>query len=580
MAFDGVTVAALRNELDNELKELRLNKISQPEKDALLLTFKGRSTQKRLFLSASPTLPLVYLLDENRPAPMTAPNFCMVLRKHLTNATLLSVTQPGLERILRFEFLHPGDLGDLEKKVLIAELMGKHSNLIFCDEKGMIIDSIKHVSGAMSSLREVLPGRDYFVPTQTEKKNPCEASEEELKELLNSFPGNGSKAFLSGFEGISPLMAAEICFTAGVDSDMPLASLSPEEKDRLAKTFGTVFQKIKDRDFSMQIYYSNNTPKDFSCVPLTMFSDLASVSFPSVSKLLVRFYSEKELATRMQHKTADLRQILTTILERSTKKWDLQKKQLKGCDKKDACRLYGELLKAYAYEIPEGSSSYEALDWNTNETVTIPLDKDLSPMENAARYFTRYQKLKRTEEALSIELVKTEMENKHLQSILMSLKMAKAEEDLVPIRDEMVQSGYIKKRSAAKLQKKSKPLHFKTSDGFDLYVGKNNFQNDQLTFKLANGNDLWFHAKKMPGSHVVLRTGGKEPTDRSYEEAAACAAFYSDGRSSDKVEVDYVERKEVKKPNGAPPGFVVYYTNYSMAITPDISGLTEVIESN
>ena len=576
--MDGVAVAALKNELNKELEEMRLYKISQPEKDALLLTFKGRSTAKRLFLSANASLPLTYLVEENRPAPLTAPNFCMVLRKHLTNATLLRVTQPGLERILRFEFTHTGELGDPEMRVLVAELMGKHSNLILLDGNETIIDSIKHISAAMSSLREVLPGRPYFIPTQTDRGNPLTETEEGFRKRIQASPGPVSKALLSSYSGISPVLSSELIFRAGLDPALPVSVLTEEELARFASEFCSLFASVRGGDFSMQVYYEGDVPEEFSCVRMTQFSDLAAKSWDTVSGMLFSYYSEKEKTTRMRHKTADLRQILTTCLERCSKKWDLQRKQLKGCEKKDSCRLYGELLTAYAYQIPEGQSSYEALDWNTNETVTVPMDKDLTPMENAARYFKRYDKLKRTEEAVKRELVHTEMEHNHLSSILASLKLFTEEPDLVPIREEMAASGYIKKSRTDKQPKKSKPLHFLTSEGFDLYVGKNNFQNDQLTFKLANGNDLWFHAKKMPGSHVILRTGGKEPTDRSYEEAAACAAYYSDGRGSDKVEVDYVQRKEVKKPNGAPPGFVVYYTNFSMTITPDISALNEIKE--
>ena len=256
---------------------------------------------------------------------------------------------------------------------------------------------------------------------------------------------------------------------------------------------------------------------------------------------------------------------MTTIYERTIKKHDLQRTQLSDTEKRDKYRIYGELLTAYSYQIKEGDCTFVTEDYNSGKEVTIPLDPTLSPTDNAQRYFTRYQKLKRTYEALTTQIHETETEKAHLESILMSLDLAESEADLVPIRAELVESGYLRRKSTDKKTKvTSRPYHYRSSDGFDLYVGKNNYQNDELTFKLANSKDLWFHAKKMPGSHVILRTGGKEVPDRAYEEAAALAAFYSRGKQSEKVEVDYLQRKDVKKTPGTPPGYVIYYTNYSM----------------
>ena len=579
MAFDGITVHCLAAELNTALEEMRLVKIQQPEKDELMLTFKGKSTQKRVLLSANPSLPLCYITEKSKQAPLTAPNFCMVLRKYLTNGRLIGVTQPGLERILRFEFEHLNEMGDLCRKVLIAELMGKHSNLIFCDEKGMVIDAIKHISSLQSSVREVLPGRQYFVPNTTGKTDPTEVTGEAFIEKVKAFPGPLMKGIYQSFTGLSPLIASELSVRAGVDPDGSVSALTTGDFAALQREFEALFLTLSSGEIAPHIYYQGAEPEAFYPLALTQYRDLSARSFDTVSGMLVQYYAEKETYTRMRQKSADLRRVTMTLIERTAKKWDIQKKQMLDTKKKEKYRLYGELLQAYAYQIPEGEKSYAALDWNTQETVTVPLDPTISVMDNAQKYFKRYGKLKRTEEALHVQLEETARENDHLQSVLTALDLAEIEADLVPIKDELIEAGYIKGHGEKKkLQQKSRPLHFQSSEGYDLFVGKNNYQNDELTFKLANGNDYWFHAKKMPGSHVILRTGGKEVSDLAFEEAAALAAYYSAGREAEKVEIDYVKRKEVKKPNGAAPGFVVYYTNYSMTIAPGIKGLTLVSE--
>ena len=298
---------------------------------------------------------------------------------------------------------------------------------------------------------------------------------------------------------------------------------------------------------------------------------------PDISGLIEQYYSEKNVVTRIRQKSVDLRKIVQTALERNVRKYDLQLRQMQDSEKKDKYRVYGELLNTYGYSAGEGDKSITVNDYNTGKDITIPLDPTLSARENANRYFEKYTKLKRTSEALEEQMKEVSETIEQLESIAASLDIAKKEEDLVQIRQELYQSGYVKSQPTGKNGRKekvtSKPFHYLSSDGFDIYVGKNNLQNDELTFKTANGGDWWFHAKKIPGSHVVLLTGGKEVPDRAFEEAAALAAFYSKGRQQEKVEIDYLRRKDVKKPNGANPGFVVYYTNYSMAIAPDISSI-------
>ena len=580
MAFDGITIACLRKELSDRLVGGRITKIVQPEADELLLTIKNNAAQYRLLLSASASLPLVYLTEKNKNAPMTAPGFCMLLRKHLGGGRITAVTQPSLERILRFEIEHLDEMGDLCRKYLIAELMGKHSNLIFCREDGTILDSIKHVSLAVSSIREVLPGRTYFIPHTQDKLDPLTASPAEMIEAVCAKPAPLGKAIYTSLTGFSPAMAEELCHRSFLESARPAAALENRERDMLQHQLLRLMESIKGEDFTPRIYYNGKEPAEFSAVPLTMYEDLDAQSFEDMSGLLESYYAVKNTLTRIHQKSADLRRVVQTALERTRKKYDLQLKQLQDTEKREKYKVWGELIHTYGYGVPEGARSMQALNYYTNEEITIPLDSTLTAQENAKRYFDKYGKLKRTFEAVTKLLEETRNETEHLESIQTALDMALTEEDLAPVREELVEYGYIRRKSGRNSGKKpklsSRPYHYLSSDGFDIYVGKNNFQNDELTFQFASGNDWWFHAKGVPGSHVILKSEGRELPDRAFEEAGRLAAYYSKNRGGDKVEIDYVEKKHVKKPGGGKPGFVVYYTNYSLVIDSDISALRQV----
>ena len=574
MAFDGITIANITKELKQTLLGGRIYKIAQPESDELLLTIKNNGTQYRLILSADASLPLVYLTDANKPSPMTAPGFCMLLRKHLQNARIVDITQPGLERIIHLDLEHLNELGDVCRKKLIVEIMGKHSNIIFCDDHDKIIDSIKHISGMVSSVREVLPGRDYFIPQTQDKCDPLQLSYVNLEENMRSKPMAVYKALYSSYTGLSPIIAQEICYRAGIDADMPANVLEDSALHILCDTLSDMTRQIESGDFAPSIIYDGKEPIEFAALPLTLYSDKTTQSYDSISVVLEHYYAERSIVTRIRQKSVDLRKIVQTALERTVKKYDLQIKQMQDTEKREKYKVYGELLNTYGYNVEPGAKSMEALNYYTNETITIPLDDTLTPQENAKKYFDKYGKLKRTHEALSELTVQVKEEIEHLESILTALDIAMQEEDLVQIKEELIESGYIRRKGGTKKVKiTSKPFHYVSSDGFHMYVGKNNYQNDELTFKIASGNDWWFHAKKIPGSHVIVKTEGQELPDRTFEEAARLAAYYSKGREQEKVEIDYLQKKNVKKPNGAKPGFVVYYTNYSMAIDSDISGI-------
>ena len=592
MAFDGITIANLTKDFNDRLTGGRIYKIAQTESDELLITVKLSYEnidrfgikQAKLMMNAGASLPLVYETDENKPSPMTAPNFCMLLRKHIQNGRIVSITQPGLERIIRFEIEHLDEMGDLRHKVLLIEIMGKYSNIIFTDENNVIIDSIKHIPSSVSSVREVLPGREYFIPSQ-EKENPLETNADTFSSLVLSKGMPIFKAIYSAYTGLSPIIAQEICHRAGIDADKSAISLETAEAIAIYKAFDSVISDVKEGNFKPCIIYENDSPKEYASIPLTLFEnspDTEAIYPETISSLIMQYYSEKNVVTRIRQKSSDLRKIVQTALERNVRKYDLQTKQMKDAEKKDKYRVYGELLTVYGYSAEPGADKITVNDYNSGKDVTITLDPTLTPAQNAKKYFDKYTKLKRTSEALEEQMKETKEAIDQLESIETSLEIAKEEADLVQIKQELQQTGYIKAHFQGKNTRKekvvSKPFHYVSSDGFDIYVGKNNLQNDELTFKTANGGDWWFHAKKIPGSHVVLLTGGREVPDRAFEEAAALAAYYSKGKNQEKVEIDYLKRKDVKKPNGAKPGFVVYYTNYSLAISPDISSLKLISE--
>ncbi len=573
MAFDGIVISNLTYELNTNLVGGRISKISMPEDNELIFTIKNNAKTYRLLVSASASLPLVYLTDVNKPAPKVAPAFLMLLRKYIGTAKINNIFQMGLERILCFELEHLNELGDLSHKRMYIEIMGKHSNIIFTDENNKIIDSIKRISANMSSLREVLPGREYFLPEELKKKDLLNTGLEEFIEILKSKEYPLVKSVYMNFAGISPLIAEEIILRASLLSQAPSTSLSELEYTHLFHTIQNLLEDINAHNFTPNIIYKGEEAIEFSSINLYSYEgkEYKRESFDSVSKMLYDFYSSREAFVLNRQKSSDLRRIVNTALERASKKYDLQEKQLQDADKKDIYRVYGDLLNTYGYSLKGGESSFTTENfYDDNKEITIPLDKNKSAKENAKKYYDKYAKLSRTTKALSEEILKTKNDIEHLQSIQTALEVSSDDESLSQIRQELVDFGYIKKHSSAKKQKiASHPYHYISSDGYDIYVGKNNYQNEELTFKVATGNDWWFHAKGIPGSHVILKSNNEdELPDRAYEEAAALAAFYSKAKDVDKVEVDYIQKKNIKKVAGAAPGFVIYHSNWSMVATP------------
>lgn len=576
MALDGIVIAALVKELRDTLLGGHIQKIAMPEKNELLLTVKNHAAQHRLLISCEASLPLLYLQAENKPSPLTAPGFAMLLRKHIGSGKITAVEQLGLERIVRIETTQLNELGDIAPRALYTELMGKYSNIIFTDENDVILDSMRRVPASVSSLREVLPGRPYFVPEKLQKTNPLELSETDFTAALTA---QGSlpldRALSSAFSGISSLIAQEVLFRTSLEPREVFDGLSAEKRNALYSVFSSLMEAVRTERFEPVMYLRDEVPVEFSALPLETLKaeGLEARRYTSVSELLYSYYALRAESSRMRQKSSDLRRLVQNHLERSQRKRILQEKQLADSQKKEKYRIYGDLLNSYAYQIPAGADHYVAENfYDENRPLRIPLDKNLSPAENAKKYFDRYAKLKRTELAVGAELEKTVQEEAHLASVLTALELATEESDLAEIREELAAFQYVKRQRTQKGKRPQKiqshPLHFRSSDGFDIFVGKNNYQNEELTFKVASGSDWWFHAKGMPGSHVIVKANGQELPDRCFEEAAALAAYYSKGRDQDKVEIDYLQRRNVKKVNGAPPGFVIYHSNWSMMAKP------------
>ena len=580
MAFDGIVTMAVARELSEKISTGKIDKIYQPEADELVFNIHTKQGKLRLYASVNPSAARVHLIDENLSNPPAPFPFCMLLRKHLQGARITDVSQKGSERIIEVSLETLNELGFTVSKKLIFEIMGKHSNIIFATDENVIIDSIKHISHMVSSVREVLPGRTYEYPPAGGKVSPLEIERGDFIERVSSSPTNIIKAIYQNITGFSPVVASEITYRAGLDGNMPVDSMSEADVARLYDEFAGIVSDIRNGNYTPEIILDGYTPVEFSSVHLSMYSDKTIESRDDISKVLDEYFYRKSAVTRIRQKSSDLRKIVSNAIERTSKKYDLQLAQLKDTESREKYRVYGELINTYGYNIEQGADSFEALNYYTNEMIKIPLDKTISVMDNSKRYFARYNKLKRTYEALTQLTVETKSELEHLQSVQTFLDMAIDENSLAQVKEELVACGYVKGhygRKGDRKRAKSKPLHYISSDGFHMYVGKNNIQNDELTFKFANGGDMWFHAKKMPGSHVIVRLeGAGELPDSTYEEAARLAAYYSSGRTAPKVEIDYTERRNIKKPAGAKPGFVIYHTNYSMIAEPRIAGIEEV----
>ncbi|MDY3926544.1 MAG: NFACT RNA binding domain-containing protein [Anaerotignum sp.] len=579
MALDGITTSAIVSELKSALVGGRIDKIHQPVSDEIRMTIRGLgSGAKKVIISANSAHPRIHLTESTRENPMTAPLFCMVMRKHIAGGKIVDICQPNFERIIILRVESANEMGDITTKNLILEIMGKHSNLILTDENGKILDSIKRVTHEKSSVREVLPGKEYVFPPSQDKKNPLEAERGDFLFSLHLQEGRKLQEFIyQTYTGISPIMAGEICSRAGLDSSNSCQETTIEEGEKLYDAFDKTMAEIKSAVYQPAIYYQkeNNRIVDFAVLEMTQFSGLQKKSFDSVSALLEGFYQERDNAAHIRQKAHDMRRLVMSNIERCVKKKEIQLKTRRETKGMDMWKKKGELLTANIYAVPQGVTTFKTIDYYEADMpeIEIAIDPAKTPAENAQKYFSKYNKAKRTLAALEIQEKQNNEELVYLESVLNALENAKDDADLSEIRTELAESGFIRRqvqKKGSQKPKKSKPLHYVSSDGYDIFVGKSNLQNDELTLRMAEPTDIWMHTKDIPGSHVIIRTNGQsELPEATMEEAANLAAFYSKAKNSSMVPVDYTQRKNIKKPNGAKPGMVIYLTNRTIYITPD-----------
>ena len=565
MPLDALCLTAVAGEVRAAVQGGKIDKIYQPTRDEVVLYIRGPAGNVRLLLSANPGHPRAHLTERNRENPEQPPMFCMLLRKHLQGARILELNQPPLERILDFRLETLDELGDRVERRLVLEAMGRSANLLLLDGEGRIVDCTRRVDGDLArGQRQLLPGLFYRQPPTVDKLNPFTLSPEELRLVLANPLGKAwDKLLLDSFTGLSPLVARELAFRAGDDSEKLAAEL-----EKLGKA-------VEENHFTAYLLVREGKPVDFTFLPVLQYGpETESIPRESFSALLDDFFSDRESAERVRQRGQDLVKSVTSARDRTARKLGNQARELEATKNRERLRELGDILTSNLHLMEKGMSTFRTMDFYDPEggEVDIPLDPLLTPQQNAAKYYKEYNKAKTAEEMLTIQIEKGEKELEYLNSVLENIALAEGEKDLQEIRQELTETGYLRRpKTAAKRAKKvsGKPMEFRSSSGLRISVGKNNSQNDLLTTKLAYKSDIWLHTQKIHGSHVILWLEGGEADARSLTEAAQLAAYFSQARDGSKVPVDYTPVKYVKKPAGARPGMVLYTTYQTAVVEPD-----------
>ncbi|GMB08519.1 Rqc2 family fibronectin-binding protein [Thermolongibacillus altinsuensis] len=560
MSFDGVFTYAMTKELKQTLEGGRITKIHQPFKHELVLQIRSHGQNHKLLLSAHPSYARVHITKETYDNPAEPPMFCMLLRKHLEGSVIESIRQVDFDRIIIIETKGRNEIGDLSMKQLIIEIMGRHSNIILVEkETNTIIDSLKHLSPAVNRYRTVLPGHPYVAPPSHGKINPLEATEETVIKKLDFLAGKLADQLVATFAGISPLLAKEAVFRAGLAN-----------RTTLPKSFIALMDDVRMNRFTPCIY-TNNEKEIFYVLPLSHMEG-EKKQFDTLSDMLDRFYFGKAERDRVKQQAHDLERFIINEKAKNEKKLKKLEQTLEEAKNADQYRLYGELLTANLYAIQRGMKEIEVINYydENGATITIPLDVQKSPSENAQHYFQKYQKAKNSLQIVQEQIERTKQEIDYFENLLQQLETA-APKDIEEIREELIEGGYLRARPTKQTKKQKQTKieleRYVSSDGTEILVGKNNKQNDYLTTKLASKDDIWLHTKDIPGSHVVIRS--KNPSEQTIIEAAHLAAYFSKARQSSSVPVDYTRIRYVKKPSGAKPGYVIYENQQTIYVTPD-----------
>ncbi|WP_202711258.1 Rqc2 family fibronectin-binding protein [Sporosalibacterium faouarense] len=590
MSLDGIVTRSIIHELNEKIVDGKVDKVYQPEEDEIIINIRAKGSNAKLLISASSNNPRIYLTKHTKSNPIKPPMFCMLLRKHLQGGRITNIRQSAMDRIIHIDVQSFDELGVLSTKTLIVEIMGRHSNIILIEEENnKILDSIKRVTPDISSVRQVFPGILYKEPPSQDKLNALFIEKNTLLEKINE-NNEGTPLFkfiYKNYMGISPLIAREICYRAEIDSSTKLGALSDEMIDGFFSSFSDLMEKVKYEKYSPTMILDREKREvvAFSTIDIKQYSNYSKTHFDSISEVLEEYYETRDRMDRIKQKSSSLKKLITTKLDRAKNKLAKQKEELLTAEKREKYKIYGELLTANIYRIEQGQNEIEVDNFysENNEKITISLDPRYTPSQNAQKYFKRYTKLKNAYEFVSNEIIHTKDEIEYLDHILVSIDNCTDVEELEEIREELIDEGYIKKHSKKKKKNKGKsnqsePRHYKSSDDYDLYVGKNNKQNDYLTLKFASKDDIWLHTKDIPGSHVIIKTKGEEVPAQTIREAALLAAYYSKGKMSSNVPVDYTERRNVRKPNGAKLGMVIYENNNTIYVTPKIEEINKIKE--
>ena len=573
MAFDATFLTAVTAELRQNLIGCRIDKVQQPDRHSLVLTVRSRDFGGRLLLSASPNTPRAHMTQVPLENPAQPPMFCMLLRKHLVGGRIAEITQPPMERLLDFTLECTDEMGSPCCKHLICELMGRSSNLILCGEDGRIIDCLRRVDFETSEKRQVLPGLFYHLPPLAEKHDPAKTDAETLAAMLSQvdYPTRLDKWLLDTFGGLSPLVCRELSFLCTGETDGDILLLP--DKKAAAQRIAQWFSAIETADFIPTMLLEGGRPKEFSYRPILQYGNyLESKTCGSFSELLDGYYARRDQADRMRQRTQAMQKTVTTLYDRVCRKLETQRKELAGAVDRERLRQLGDIVTANIHAITRGQTSVVVTDFYDPDMkeITVKLSPTLSPQQNAAKFYKDYTKAKNAEKMLTEQIRLGETEQEYLSSILDELSRAESEKDVSEIRQELVDGGYVRDTEKKKMKTAaSRPMEFTSSEGFPIYVGRNNRQNDLLTTKMAFKNDLWLHTQKIHGSHVIVECRNATPGDITVTEAAMLAAWFSQARDSAQVPVDYALVKHVKKPVGSKPGMVIYEHYKTAYVTPD-----------
>ena len=576
MPIDALFLRALQKELSQSCIGCRVDRVQQPARDTILLALRGPAGGGKLLLSASANRPRIHLTESVQENPAQPPMLCMLLRKHLSGGRLRAVSQPPMERLIELTFDCTDEMGCPGEKHLILEIMGRNSNLILTGEDGRIIECMRRVDFEMSEKRQVLPGLYYRLPPAQDKRDPFCVTQEELAALLRTEHAQKhlDRWIQDTFCGFSPLVCRELAARLTGSADTDLSELDDAAREALAEALHRLLEWLQTGDQSPVLLLKDGAPWDFSCIPITQYGEFVTTEhMRSYSALLDRFYAARDREELIRQKSQELRRTVTNLLGRTARKLENQRRELTATYDRERLRQLGDILTANLHAVPRGASCFTAEDFYDPEMkpVRISLNPALSPQQNAAKYYKDYQKAKNAEKILTGQIASGERELEYLASVQDALARAESERDLREIREELTDGGYLRRQDRKKQMKlpPSKPMRFRSTDGFVIHVGRNNRQNDLLTLKAAAKGDIWLHAQKVPGSHVIIETNGAQPPDETVTEAMMLAAYYSQSRGGQNVPVDCTLVKYVKKPAGAKPGKVIYHVYNTLTINPN-----------